>query len=58
MKRYLFEEDNFYKSVDKWEEQRQERAPNFERVAVGQVLDEGMKQNNDGGIVTRVLLVC
>lgn len=34
MNRTLFEEDNYYQSMDKWEEQRQERATNFESVVV------------------------
>lgn len=58
MKRPLFKEDNFYKSVDKLEEQRQEGATRFERVSVGWVLNKGFKKNNDGGIETRGLEVC
>lgn len=55
MKRTLFEEDNYYKSMDKWEEQRQEGATNFESLVVVQVLDEGIGQSDGGGIDTRGL---
>lgn len=55
MKRTLFEEDNYYQSMDNWKEQRQEGATNFESVVVVQVLDEGIKQSDGGGIDTRGL---
>ena len=39
MKRPLFQEDDFHKSVDKLEEEKQEIARSLENIAIGQVLD-------------------
>ena len=43
VKRSLLQEDNFCKSVAKLEEQRQEVATSLESIAIGQVLDQGIK---------------
>ena len=39
VKRPLFQEDDFHKSMDKLEEERQEIARSLENIAIGQVLD-------------------
>lgn len=43
VKRSLFQEDNFCKSVAKLEEQRQEVATNLASITIVQVLDQGIK---------------
>lgn len=43
VKRPLFQEDNFCKSVAKLEEQRQEVAMSLASITIVQVLDQGIK---------------